>query len=78
MRKKVWIILTVFVVFVLLIITFTTDLFQNLGLSIPRNFKQCVEFGGTKKITGEGFSAGQYCQWMGIKFKGPLVYEKYF
>ena len=60
---------------VFFVVFFITDFFQELGLRIPKNYQQCVKFGGTVKAVPDRLHAplgeGEPCVWKGIKFKEP-------
>jgi hypothetical protein len=72
MKKFILYICTsIFFVIVILALFFYTNLFQALGVKIPRNYSECYEFGGNASELPHGeryLAVTEECNWHGLKF----------
>ena len=71
MKKLYWVIGTLLFLLVLIILFLYTNVFQSLGLAVPRSFVECYKFGGkmTQLPHGETYlTTTDECNWHGLKF----------
>lgn len=76
MKKIYWFFIILAIILAMFILFFKTDIFQQLGLRIPRNYQECVRYGGHVEVVGNqktDMAVLSYCVWKGIKYNGEYI-----